>query len=52
MGNGSVIPLLLIPKPLAEGAEFRLVERPGDWLLIRMPGGQEGWLEKEAVALY
>lgn len=39
-------------EPLAEGTEFRLVERRGDWLLIRLPGGQEGWLEDGAVALY
>ena len=39
-------------EPLAEGAEFRLVERRGSWLLVRLPGGQEGWLESEAVALY
>jgi hypothetical protein len=39
-------------EPLAEGDEFRLVERRGDWLLIRMPGGPEGWVDKDAVATY
>ncbi len=29
---------------LSEGTEFRLLERRGDWLLIRLPGGQEGWI--------
>jgi len=39
-------------EPLGEGAEFRLVERRDDWLLIRLPGGQEGWVEQAAVVLY
>jgi len=38
--------------PLAEGTEFRLVERRGDWLLIRMPAGEEGWVPKEAAVTY
>ena len=33
-----------LSEKLAEGTEFRLVERRGDWLLIRLPGGQEGWI--------
>jgi hypothetical protein len=37
---------------LAEGAEFRLIERRGDWLLIRMPGGQEGWIADQAAVTY
>lgn len=37
---------------LGEGAEFRLVQRHDDWLLIRLPGGQEGWIEKQAAVLY
>ncbi len=39
-------------EPLAEGTEFRLVEDRGDWYLIRLAGGQEGWVEKEAVVSY
>jgi len=39
-------------KPLTEGTEFRLVERRGDWLLIRLQGAQEGWVEEETVVLY
>jgi len=38
--------------PLAEGTEFRLVERRGDWLLVRLPGGQEGWIEGRAAVTY
>ena len=35
---------------LSEGSEFRLLERRGDWLLIRLHGGQEGWIaDREAV---
>lgn len=37
---------------LTEGTEFRLLERRGDWLLIRMPGDQEGWVQEETVQLY
>ncbi len=37
---------------LTEGTEFRLVEARGDWLLIRLPGGQEGWVERGAVVVY
>jgi hypothetical protein len=39
-------------EPLAEGTEFRLVDRRGDWLLARMPGGQEGWVPEDSVVLY
>ncbi len=39
-------------EPLSEGAEFRLVERRGAWSLIRLPGGEEGWVEDEAIVLY
>ncbi|MGA2257495.1 MAG: SH3 domain-containing protein [Thermoguttaceae bacterium] len=37
---------------LEEGAEFELVERRGDWILIRLPGDQEGWVPERAVVLY
>jgi len=37
---------------LDEGTEFDLVERRGDWILVRLPGDQEGWLPDKAVTLY
>ena len=37
---------------LQEGAEFDLVERRGDWILVRLPGDQEGWLPDRAAVLY
>lgn len=37
---------------LREGFEFRLVDRRGDWLMIRSPGGQEGWIEAQDAVVY
>ena len=37
---------------LTEGTEFRVVERRGDWLLIRLPGDGEGWIESKAAVVY
>ncbi len=37
---------------LREGAEFRLVDRRGEWLLIRMPGAQQAWVEAKDVIVY
>jgi len=37
---------------LSEGMEFHLLERRGDWLLIRLPGGQEGWIDQRAAVVY
>lgn len=37
---------------LAEGAEFTLLERRGEWLLIRLAGGQEGWVPQQAATTY
>jgi hypothetical protein len=37
---------------LEEGAEFDLVERRGDWILIRLAGDQEGWVPDRAMVLY
>ncbi len=37
---------------LSEGTEFRLLERRGQWLLIRLPGGQEGWIDQQAAVTY
>ena len=39
-------------EPLGEATEFRLVESRGDWLLIRLPGGGEGWIEQKAAVTY
>jgi hypothetical protein len=38
--------------PLPEGTEFTISERRNDWLLIRLEGNQEGWVEKRSVVLY
>lgn len=38
--------------PLDEGTEFVVIERRGDWLLVRLPAGQEGWLEERGVVTY
>ncbi len=38
--------------PLGEATEFRVIERRGDWLLIRLPGGGEGWIEERAAETY
>ena len=38
--------------PLPEGTEFTLRETRGDWLLIRLEGQKEGWVEKHLMALY
>ena len=37
---------------LDEGAEFELLERRGDWLLVRLPGEQEGWIPDQAAVAY
>jgi hypothetical protein len=37
---------------LSEGTEFRLLERRGDWLLIQLPGGQEGWITERETITY
>jgi hypothetical protein len=39
-------------EPLAEATEFRVVEPRGDWLLIRLPGDGEGWIEQKAAVTY
>jgi len=39
-------------EPLPEGTEFRVVNRRGKWLLIRLPGDQEGWIEQGAAVVY
>jgi hypothetical protein len=37
---------------LREGTEFVVVEPRGDWLLVRLTGGQEGWLKSSDVVTY
>jgi hypothetical protein len=39
-------------EPLREATEFALLEHRGDWLLIRLPGGGEGWIEEKAAVTY
>lgn len=39
-------------EPLRAGAEFRVVDRRGGWLLVRLPGGQEGWIEQRDTVTY
>ncbi|MGA2799256.1 MAG: SH3 domain-containing protein [Thermoguttaceae bacterium] len=41
-----------LTEKLSEGTEFRLLERRGDWLLIRLPGGQEGWVMDHMAVTY
>jgi hypothetical protein len=38
--------------PLGEGVEFRVIDSHGDWLLVRLPAGQEGWLKAADVVTY
>ena len=39
-------------QPLGEGAEFEVVERRGQWLLVRLAGGEEGWIEQQAAVVF
>ena len=39
-------------EPIGEGTEFRVLSGRGDWLLIRLAGGQEGWIERDAAVVY
>jgi hypothetical protein len=39
-------------EPLTEGTEFTVQGRRGDWLLVRVGAGQEGWLAATAVVIY
>jgi len=38
--------------PVDEGTEFVVVQRRNDWLLIRLPGDQEGWVPEKTVVTY
>jgi tetratricopeptide (TPR) repeat protein len=37
---------------LPEGTEFRLIDRRPNWLLIRLPGGHEGWIADRSAVVY
>ncbi len=39
-------------KALPEGSEFRLLEGRGDWILIELPGKQQGWIRQDDVVIY
>lgn len=39
-------------QPLSEGTEFLITEQRGDWVSIRLPGDQEGWVRRDDVVLY
>ena len=41
-------------QPLTEGTEFKVLERRGDWLFIRLPGegNRDGWIEDKAAVVY
>ena len=39
-------------RPLAEGAEFRVLQQRGNWLLVRVGAEREGWLPAEDVVVY
>jgi hypothetical protein len=38
--------------PLAEGTEFVVLQRRGDWLLVQLAAGQEGWIPATSAAVY
>lgn len=37
---------------LAEGTEFTITDQRGDWLLMKLPAGQEGWVKRSDVVTY
>ena len=39
-------------EPIPEGTEFRMLNQRGDWLLIRLIGGQEGWIPEGDAVVY
>lgn len=39
-------------KPLAEATRFRLIDRRGTWLLIRLAGSQEGWIPAQDAVVF
>lgn len=41
-----------LTEPLKAGTEFQVLDRRPDWLLIRLPGDQEGWVQEKATVVY
>ena len=39
-------------RSLTEGTEFRVLQRRNGWLLIRLPGNEEGWIQRAAAVVY
>ncbi|MBN1910525.1 MAG: hypothetical protein JW818_12345 [Pirellulales bacterium] len=39
-------------EPLADGTEFTVADRRGDWLLVRLPGDQEGWIQDKTAVVF
>ncbi len=39
-------------KALPEGSEFRSLEGRGDWVLIELPGAQQGWIRMDNAVVY
>lgn len=37
---------------LDEGTEFQVLEQRGEWILMRLEGGPEGWIRTSAARLY
>jgi tetratricopeptide (TPR) repeat protein len=50
-GNSETYPPALA-QPLAEGAEFLLLEQRGDWLRVKLASGGEAWIVAEAAEVY
>jgi len=38
--------------PLTEGTEFRLIERRDQWLLIRLSGSRDAWIDGQVAVIY
>jgi tetratricopeptide (TPR) repeat protein len=41
---------LALKQPLGPGVEFRIIDRRGDWVEVRLANGQTGWLPAERVS--
>ena len=39
-------------EPLSRCTEFEVLDRRGDWVLIRLAGDQEGWIEDDSAVVY
>ncbi len=49
-GNGEAF-AAKYQQPLREGAEFDVLQRRDDWLNIRTPDGQSGWIRGKDVEI-